>query len=638
MKTISLYISGLLLLIQQGSVLDSLQNKIENTKDDNLKLELYWEAAKVSLDEDVKRTKDFTSYLITHPKVKEDSTQLVKAIRYQATAERWLGNYVQSIKEFSVCYDYYKKSADTTNLAFVNSYLGAMNVFMGYHEEAQKYLLERYELLKAGNNTSALASAVNGLAIFYSNIGQNSKALERYQEALSLYEKVDDTLGKASIHANLGLFYMDEGDLEKAEYHLKIQGSLDSLVNDVRGLGFHFDFMGSLKSMQGKKEEALKYHLTALKIRESLPSLYNISESRAGLAKIQSELGMHEEAIFQAQKILETRFETQSLSHQERAYDVLAESYEKMGNFKLALENLKNYKKISDSIYNKDLAEILAEKDAKFDLVENRSKIAVLDAENEASKQIIKQKNRTLLILVLAIGVFLVLVIVLYLLSRKYLNQKIALSKALADKDILLKEIHHRVKNNLQLVSSLLTLQGQTITDDAALKAINEGKSRVRSMALIHQDLYQTEKITTVSAQTYLLKLCNELFDTYNIDKKQISLKTNIQSIDIDVDTLIPIGLIINELITNSIKYAFKDQQEGIIEIELKETNNMLVLNVIDNGVGYNVEQLNTNTFGNNLIKSLTQQLDGTLKIMNDNGTKVLMEFSDYKIYPQSNK
>lgn len=159
-----------------------------------------------------------------------------------------------------------------------------------------------------------------------------------------------------------------------------------------------------------------------------------------------------------------------------------------------------------------------------------------------------------------------------------------------------------------------------------------KGKSRVRSMALIHQDLYQTDNITSVSAQTYFLKLCQELFDTYNIKKDQIKLITHIEPLYLDVDTLIPVGLIINELITNALKYAFAGTEKGIIEISLKEENNSLKLNVNDNGAGYDINQLKSESFGNKLIRSLIQQLDGNLETKIDNGTKVSMSFKDYKI------
>ncbi|WP_194776969.1 sensor histidine kinase [Pararhodonellum marinum] len=597
-------------------------------------MELLWEAAETSLDEDVSKTKSYTSRLMAFEEVQHDSSLLMKALRYQATAERWLGNYVQSIKEFGICYQYYKNQSDTVNLAIVNSYLGAMNVFMGYNEEAQKYLLERYELLKPRDMPSELASAVNGLAIFYANMGQNEKAYERYLEALALYESADDTLGRASIHANLGLLLMEEGNLEEAEHHLKIQGRLDSLVNDQRGLGFHFDFMGSLKNMQGKKEEALQYHLTGLQIRSALPSIYNVSESRAGLAQILYDLERYDDAIDQAEKILETRFETQSLSHQERAYGVLAESHEAKGNYSQALAYYKDYKLISDSIYNRDLAEILAEKDAKFELVEQKAKISLLDTENQASKLIIGQKNKTLIVVVSAMVLFTLLSLILFMLLKKYLRQKKDLAKALGEKDILLGEIHHRVKNNLQLISSLLTLQGKSINDEMAINAINEGRNRVRSMALIHQDLYQRDNITGLKVKDYLIKLCRELFDTYNIHNDQVKLHLDIEELNLDIDTLIPLGLIMNELITNSLKYAFPEKKDGDLYITLKEKAGLLKLQIKDNGVGYDPDNVREASFGQRMVKSLIEQLDGAWKVVHEHGTEVLMEFKDYKITP----
>jgi two-component sensor histidine kinase len=276
------------------------------------------------------------------------------------------------------------------------------------------------------------------------------------------------------------------------------------------------------------------------------------------------------------------------------------------------------------------------ELDIVYETKKKEKQIALLDLENQNAQLQISRKNRTIIIVSIALVLITLLSVILYVIIRKYLKQQKVLAKALDEKSLLLKEIHHRVKNNLQLVSSLLTLQGQTITDDIALKAINEGKSRVRSMALIHQDLYQTDNITSVSAQTYFLKLCNELFDTYNIKKDQITLITHIEPLQLDVDTLIPMGLIINELITNSLKYAFTDNKRGTIEISLKEENNILELNVNDNGVGYDLDQLNKESFGHKLIRSLIQQLDGNLETKIDNGTKIFMTFKDYKISRES--
>ena len=137
--------------------------------------------------------------------------------------------------------------------------------------------------------------------------------------------------------------------------------------------------------------------------------------------------------------------------------------------------------------------------------------------------------------------------------------------EALKEKDFLLREIHHRVKNNLQVISSLLSLQARQIGDKNIQKAINEGRSRVRSMALIHQNLYQNENLTGVSVERYLSNLLSELFDTYKVDSDKITLHFNIQDIDLDVDTMVPFGLILNELISNCLKHAFPNMIIHII-------------------------------------------------------------------------
>ena len=134
---------------------------------------------------------------------------------------------------------------------------------------------------------------------------------------------------------------------------------------------------------------------------------------------------------------------------------------------------------------------------------------------------------------------------------------------------MLLREIHRRVKNNLQVVSSLLRLQSRHVHDQQAHEALLEGRNRVNSMALIHQYLYREEDITKISADEYIEKLATTLYKSYNISDKQIKFKANIDPIKLDVDTAIPVGLILNELITNALKHAFPNKREGILEVSL---------------------------------------------------------------------
>ncbi len=560
-----------------------------------------------------------------------DSNRIIKLLTYQGRAHRKIGNYVESIEAFSKVYAHAKTNKDSLLQAEAADQIGIMNTFMGNMKEGQKYLLEVVEIYKHVGSPTDIAGANNGLAIFYNDIGQKEKAVELYKIALKQYEDLDDTLGRANIHANLGMLYLYEGEYDLAEENILMQGYLDTLLQTQWGLGFHHDYMGVLKRKQGKPKEALKWYQSSLDIRLKLPSHYNIAETRYGLAAANLELGFIPEAIKQAELILDYKELHQSLSQQMNAYSILTEAYEQQQKPKQALAYYKQYKEISDSIYQRDMLEEITQKEALYQKAKQDEQIALLDNKNIIASNRISAKNRIIKLGTVALIGFLTMLFFLFKLWRQVSLQKDSLAKSLDEKELLLREIHHRVKNNLQLISSLLTLQGRSIDDATALEAIQEGNSRVRSMALIHQDLYQKENLTGVGVKKYLEKLTTELFNTYSIDAKKIQLKLNIEDLDLDVDTIIPLGLIINELISNSLKYAWSHSQTGKLEIELAERDNTLVLRIEDNGKGFNPEEIRKNAFGTTLISALTRQLGGEIETDSTNGTRVIVRCKEYK-------
>ena len=344
-------------------------------------------------------------------------------------------------------------------------------------------------------------------------------------------------------------------------------------------------------------------------------------------------MGRHKEAISEAKQLFDNVELQRSLTHQQSGHRLLAEAYESVGEYALALKHHRDFKMISDSIYNRDKLEEITENDARFNRVEQESKIALLNSENQSNSALLDQKNRTIAIGGASLVLITLLSFFLYRLLSKVSNQKEMLSNALKDKDLLIKEIHHRVKNNLQLVSSLLSLQSKSIDDPTVSDAIAEGKARVRSMALIHQDLYQRDNLTGVNVNSYLDDLCNELFASYKVDNEHVKLNLDIIDITLDVDTVIPMGLIINELITNSLKYAFPNNRKGNLSISLQQIKDELHLSVSDDGVGYSAsENTSKKSFGSTLIRALSKQLDGTLKIDHEKGTKVSMVFKKFVI------
>jgi PAS domain S-box-containing protein len=219
--------------------------------------------------------------------------------------------------------------------------------------------------------------------------------------------------------------------------------------------------------------------------------------------------------------------------------------------------------------------------------------------------------------------------------ERKQAEEQIKAS--LKEKEVLLKEIHHRVKNNLQIISSLLSLQAKHIRDEQALEVFKESRNRVRSMALIHEKLYQSKDLARIDFAEYIQKLAVHLCHSYRISSKAIRLKTNVANVLLGIDTAIPCGLIINELVSNSLKHAFPPEtgREGEIYVDLKADNkNQLALIVGDNGAGFpqDVDFRNVTTLGLRLVNTLTKQLRGTIELNREGGTtfKIVFRVKDW--------
>ena len=203
--------------------------------------------------------------------------------------------------------------------------------------------------------------------------------------------------------------------------------------------------------------------------------------------------------------------------------------------------------------------------------------------------------------------------------------------KSLLEKEMLLKEIHHRVKNNLMVISSLLSLQSRYIKDEVSKSIFKESQNRARSMALIHELLYRSTDLKRINFGDYIKTLTNELFRMYVTDPDRIKLNINVEDVMLDINTAIPLGLIVNELVSNSMKHAFPNDRKGKIDIEFKLEDGIYSMIVSDNGVGfpkdYDLEV--SDSLGLRIVNSLTEQIDGQIELERTNGTRYIIKFKE---------
>ncbi|WJI08933.1 PAS domain S-box protein [Methanobacterium sp. CWC-01] len=219
--------------------------------------------------------------------------------------------------------------------------------------------------------------------------------------------------------------------------------------------------------------------------------------------------------------------------------------------------------------------------------------------------------------------------------ERKIMEEQ--LEQALEDKDILMKEIHHRVKNNLMIMASLLNMQSRYIEDEVAKDIFKDSQSRAKTMALIHEKLYQSKELKKLDAQDYMESLARDIYHAYIKDPQRIQLDLEVEQHMLDINTVIPLGLILNEILTNTFKYAFPGDSEGVVNVRFKgKENKQFLLEVADDGIGLppDFPDKKTDSLGMRLIHSLTEQIMGELEINSDHGTQIRVKFQELK-YPK---
>lgn len=514
---------------------------------------------------------------------------------------------------------------------------------LGEHKKALKLFSKALIIAEDFENPDLKAKNLMNKGIFYEryNLEEEEKiSFENLTKSLSYFEKMGKEkrpLELFSIYRSISNYYTERNTDSVYHYLKKIRPVLQYAKNPII-YAWYYVVMGrelitsplprQTIISQNQYNEGKKNILKALKILE----IYKIKTSSITpygyglLGDLNLREKQYDIAISNYKKskagylYLNNRYAAESMTQ------YIGEAYQQKGDLRTALFYFRQY-------FNQTL--IFIKEKNEGSLRENELQIDILTQE----KKLTQNQNQQIIYII-------ALLIVLLLLAWSYWNytikqkrnnqlalfnadlenKNLLLDKKNIENELLLKEIHHRVKNNLEVVTSLLALQSEQISDPYTKEAITHGQNRINSIGIVHQKLYQGSNLGAVEMKDYFLSLGESIIDSLGAEDR-IDLNVVMKKIDLDIDIAVPLGLIVNELVTNCIKYAFPKSEKGIITIKLEQQNdNMLHLEVIDNGLGKSGIIQGTG-FGGQLLSLLKHQLNGTMKEEIQNGTTIIFDF-----------
>lgn len=516
--------------------------------------------------------------------------------------------------EFAV--SLYKESNDSTGLISTATNLAILYKDLGLYEKALDVCFEILPRLEEKAPSRELASLYSSIAVVYGRIEEHETALEFHRKALAVRKALDLKKAVSQSYNNIGESFTALGLYDSALANLNKSLEIKKANGDEKAMPVTLNNIGIALLELNRVRDAEPVFLQALNTKSA-------SEDRTGRAVTLNNLGRLYLALQDFPKASRYLAEGEKLIREIGSPRHLADNLDLKVKLQKATRNSKELAAaleellvIRDSLLSTDKVESMLAIEARYETEKKMEEIERLGDKNRIAQA--ELEGQKLWTASMAIGVFLTAIIA-FLVYGLFRSEK----KRKAHAEVLLKEMHHRIKNNLQILSSLFILQAQELTDEKAVEAVKTSESRVNAMALIHKKLYNTDQAQTINLREYITELIHYLIHSYGFANRELKLDLEIEEIKLDVDKAIPLALILNELVSNTFKHAFADNPLPSLKVNASvQAKKVLVLHLQDNGNQEMTEASSKpDSFGLRMVNALTSDLKGTLSISHGNGT-----------------
>ncbi|MDO5981095.1 tetratricopeptide repeat protein [Flavivirga spongiicola] len=615
---------------------DSLEQKIVKASKEE-KIEIYMQLANKYSKIKVDKAIDYA----------KQGLELVKTENSKYTGFFYLrlGYFHNDKSEHVKALFYYKKALEVSEalnyeLGIGKCYqnIAVTHVKMGNYDKALDYDLKALKIYEKNNDENLITGLVGNIGSLYScRLKDDENGLLYYNRALEMSKKTGNNEFRSHILGAVAEMYIRQKEFAKAKKVLKESLDIAEKANYPRVVISVLSNLSLISIEEKKYKEALMYSKRVLKMRLESGYTEDNTLTYLTLADIYEKLDDIKATEFHYNKALSEAKTSKALPQLSRVYEALHEYANRRKDYKKSYEYVLKYNKAKDSLFTIKKDKQLKEVQAKFGLENKEKEILLLTNENKIKALENQNQSTTQVLLIMGLMTLTIILLTLFgAYKNKQGNNKIlaekneVISQTLKDREILLKEVHHRVKNNLQIVSSLLRLQYKFGNHKSSTEILQEIQDKIHAMSIIHERLYKSNNLSLINLQTYLDNLLSHFNTSYDLPEQNITITTAIDNINLGMDRLVPCGLIVNEIIANSIKYAFQDNTNGHISIKASKNKDTCTLTIQDTGIGFpeNFEMESSQSLGMQLIQGLTKQIKGTVEIISNPGACYTITFS----------
>jgi two-component sensor histidine kinase/tetratricopeptide (TPR) repeat protein len=560
---------------------------------------------------------------------------------------KYLGDYEEALNYYDKSLEICEELKDSAGIAMMYNHIAIIHDYQGNYKKALDYYFKSLRINEQLGIEEEIGAACGNIGIVLYYLEDYDQALEYQKRNLEMMQKTGERRGEGIAYFNIGNIYERQGKYDLALENIDKGTQLMIETGDRQGIADGYLNLGVIYDKQGRNPLAIEMFEKGLALSNEIGYKLGVAQNNVNLGTIYYKSGN----INLARSYLEqARTMGSELGYPEvirGSAEWLSKVYAALNDYQRAYRYKLLYEEMDDSLTNAENVKKMTRMEMQYDFDKQQQEMA-FEQEQERLRDQEEIKRQKIVKTSFIVGFCLVALLAFFIL-RSYYHKKKAnellaeqkeeiqamndmLKDSLDEKEVLLKEIHHRVKNNLQIISSLLNLQSHNIEDHTVKGAVMEGQSRVKSMALIHQVLYQSDRLSKINFQEYLEHLVHFLSSSFMPVDKKIVTKVEADNTHLDIDTAIPLGLIVNELVSNAFKYAFREMDKGELRVELKQHDGEgYKLRVSDNGTGLpeNLDINQTSSLGLKLVNILTRQLEGELKISNKNGTVFEIRFKE---------